>query len=147
MAKVVEINAKSWGLDKDYRLIDTPQNVKQVSKDVREMFKKISDMDDVATKRAKALEEGKDVSDMPIYFVTDYQLVVLEAVIKSLSALMHLTKEQSKKLEDVSYSDMFDIYQELASKFIQMQIPNFAPDETTEDKSEGEQDPKNSDNQ
>ena len=38
MAKVVEINAKSWGLEKDYRLIDTPQNVKQISKDVREML-------------------------------------------------------------------------------------------------------------
>lgn len=147
MAKVVEINAKSWGLEKDYRLIDTPQNVKQISKDVREMFKKISEMDNEANRRAKALEEGKDVSKLPVYFVTDYQLVVLDAVIKSLSALMHLTKEESKKLEDVSYSDMFNIYQELATKFIQMQIPDFAPNDDQESVDEDEQGPKNSDNQ
>lgn len=147
MAKVVEINAKSWGLEKDYRLIDTPQNVKQISKDVREMFKKISEMDNEANRRTKALEEGKDVSKLPVYFVTDYQLVVLDAVIKSLSALMHLTKEESKKLEDVSYSDMFNIYQELATKFIQMQIPDFAPNDDQESVDEDEQGPKNSDNQ
>lgn len=111
MAKTVTFKAKDV-LGKDFTIIDSNKNIKLVSKEMRELLENI---DKYETKQAK---DKKPVT------VMDYQDIISDRVIKGTGKLLSLTKEDTDKLEDMSYSDVFKFYADVADKFLAMKIPD-----------------------
>ena len=111
MAKTVTFKAKDV-LGKDFTIIDSNKNIKLVSKEMRELLENI---DKYETKQAK---DKKPVT------VMDYQDIISDRVIKGTGKLLSLTREDTDKLEDMSYSDVFKFYADVADKFLAMKIPD-----------------------
>lgn len=111
MSKVVKFDAKNM-LGKDFEVIDSFKNVKKVNAGVRGIFEAI---DEYETKQTKA---HKPVTMM------DYQDIVASRVIENTGALLGLSKEDTAKLEDMSYSDVFKFYSKVANGFLDMDIPD-----------------------
>lgn len=111
MSKVVKFDAKNM-LGKDFEVIDSFKNVKKVNAGVRGIFEAI---DEYETKQTKA---HKPVTMM------DYQDIVASRVIENTGALLGLSKEDTAKLEDMSYSDVFKFYSTVANDFLDMDIPD-----------------------
>ena len=111
MAKTVTFKAKDV-LGKDFTIIDSNKNIKLVSKEMRELLENI---DKYETKQTK---DKKPVT------VMDYQDIISDRVIKGTGKLLSLTKEDTDKLEDMSYSDVFKFYADVADKFLAMKIPD-----------------------
>ena len=111
MAKTVTFKAKDV-LGKDFTIIDSNKNIKLVSKEMRELLENI---DKYETKQTK---DKKPVT------VMDYQDIISARVIKGTGKLLSLTKEDTDKLEDMSYSDVFKFYADVADKFLAMKIPD-----------------------
>lgn len=111
MAKVVSFSAKET-LGKDFKIIDTLENMHLVNQNMRDMFEAI---DKYETKQAK---------DKQPVTVMDYQDIISKYVIKGVASLLGLTKEDAKKLDTMSYSDVFGFYSNVANKFLSMEVPD-----------------------
>lgn len=111
MSKVVTLNAKD-SLGKDYPVIDSFENVKKTSKGLIAM---LNAMDEVET---KAKEEKRD----PL--LPEYALVIDEYIIKNVAKLLNLGTEDTKKLSEMSRSDVAKFYEKVAEEFCQMRVPS-----------------------
>ena len=111
MSKVVTLNAKD-ALGKDYPVIDSFENVKKTSKGLIAM---LNAMDEVET---KAKEEKRD----PL--LPEYALVIDEYIIKNVAKLLNLGAEDTKKLTEMSRSDVAKFYEKVAEEFCQMRVPS-----------------------
>ena len=111
MAKTVTFDAKEV-LGKEYTVIDSNKNIKIVSKGMRNLLEEI---DNYETKQAK---EEKPVT------VMDYVEIIDENVIAETGKLLGLTKTETAKLEDMSYSDVFKFYAKVVKEFLAMKVPN-----------------------
>lgn len=111
MAKTVTFKGKEI-FGKDFTIVDTHTNVKLVSNGMRTILEAI---DNYEEKQAKA---KKPVTLM------DYQDIISDAVIAQTGKLLGLSEEDSKKLENVSYSEVFNFYSKTANDFADMEIPS-----------------------
>lgn len=111
MAKTVTFHAKDV-LGKDFTVIDSNKNIKLVSKGMRNL---LDDIDKYETKHAK---ENKPVT------VMDYIDLTNGRVITETGKLLGLNKADTEKLEDMSYSDVYEFYSNVADKFLDMKVPN-----------------------
>lgn len=111
MAKTVTFNAKDV-LGKDFTIVDTNKNIKLVSKGMRNLLEAI---DKYETKQQEA---NKPVT------VMDYIDIISENVITETGKLLGLTKADTAKLEDMSYSDVFEFYSKVVDKFLAMKVPD-----------------------
>lgn len=110
MAKTVTFKAKDV-LGKDFTVIDSNKNIKIVSKGMRAL---LDDIDKYETNQTK---ENKPVT------VMDYTDLTNDRVIEETGKLLGLSKEDTKKLEDMSYSDVYNFYSDVVNKFLDMQVP------------------------
>ena len=111
MAKTVTFDAKEV-LGKEYTVIDSNKNIKIVSKGMRNLLEAI---DNYENKQAK---EEKPVT------VIDYVEIIDENVIAETGKLLGLTKTETAKLEDMSYSDVFKFYSKVVNDFLAMKVPD-----------------------
>ena len=111
MAKTVIFKGKET-FGKDFTIIDTHANVKLVSNGMRAILNAI---DKYEEKQAKA---KKPVTLM------DYQDIISDEVITQTGKLLGLSTEDTKKLENVSYSEVFNFYSKAANEFADMEIPS-----------------------
>lgn len=111
MGKVVTLNAKNV-LGKDYRVIDSFENVKKVSKGLIAM---LNAMDEVGN---KAKEEKRE----PL--LPEYALVIDEYIIRNVAKLLNLGADDTKKLNEMSKSDVTKFYEKVAEEFCQMRVPS-----------------------
>lgn len=111
MSKVVTLNAKDV-LGKDYTVIDSFENVKKTS---RGLIAMLNAMDEVET---KAKEEKRE----PL--LPEYALVIDEYIIKNVAKLLNLGAEDTKKLNEMSRSDVAEFYEKVAEDFCQMRVPS-----------------------
>lgn len=111
MAKTVVFKGKDT-FGKDFTIVDTFNNVKLLNKGMRRI---IDAIDDYEEKQAKA---KKNVTLM------DYQDIISSLVIEETGKLLGLGKEDTKKLENVSYSEVFKFYSQASNDFLDMQVPD-----------------------
>ena len=111
MAKQVVFKGKEV-LGKDFTIVDTHTNVKKVSNGMRAI---LEDLDKYEERQAKA---KKPVTLM------DYQDIISDEVIAQTGKLLGLSEEDTKKLENVSYSELFTFYSKAAEEFADMDIPS-----------------------
>ena len=111
MAKTVFFKGKDT-FGKDFTIVDTFNNVKLLNKGMRRI---IDAIDDYEEKQAKA---KKNVTLM------DYQDIISSLVIEETGKLLGLGKEDTKKLENVSYSEVFKFYSQASNDFLDMQVPD-----------------------
>lgn len=111
MAKTVVFKGKDT-FGKDFTIVDTFNNVKLLNKGMRRILDAI---DDYEEKQAKA---KKNVTLM------DYQDIISSLVIEETGKLLGLGKEDTKKLENVSYSEVFKFYSQASNDFLDMQVPD-----------------------
>ena len=111
MAKTVVFKGKDT-FGKDFTIVDTFNNVKLLNKGMRRILDAI---DDYEEKQAKA---KKNVTLM------DYQDIISDLVIEETGKLLGLDKEDTKKLENVSYSEVFKFYSQASNDFLDMQVPD-----------------------
>lgn len=112
MAKVVNFSAGKDLFGRDFKVIDTLNNIKLVNNQMRDMF------NDIEKYENKQAEAKKPVT------VMDYQDIISKHVIAGSAELLGLSKADGKKLETISYSDVFDFYADAADKFLSMQVPD-----------------------
>ncbi|WP_175532674.1 hypothetical protein [Lactobacillus gasseri] len=72
-------------------------------------------MDEVET---KAKEEKRE----PL--LPEYALVIDEYIIKNVAKLLNLGAEDTKKLNEMSRSDVAEFYEKVAEDFCQMRVPS-----------------------
>lgn len=111
MAKTVVFKGKDT-FGKDFTIVDTFNNVKLLNKGMRRILDAI---DDYEEKQAKT---KKNVTLM------DYQDIISSLVIEETGKLLGLGKEDTKKLENVSYSEVFKFYSQASNDFLDMQVPD-----------------------
>ena len=109
MAKVVTFKAKDV-LGQDFSVMDSTENVKKVSKGLKHIFSAIEKVD-----------KDHPNNDQT---VMDYNDAIVDAVIEDTADLLHLSKEDSKKLMGMSYSDISGFYEKVANDFLGMQVPS-----------------------
>lgn len=108
MAITVNFKAKDF-LGKDYSLIDTFDNIEKVSDGWQRI---INQMDKVEEEKGDKLR-----------FI-DYEKVINKQVLKETALILGLNKEETEKLKSTSFSDIFKFYNELCTKFAQMEVPS-----------------------
>lgn len=108
MAITVNFKAKDF-LGKDYSLIDTFDNIEKVSDGWQRI---INQMDKVEEEKGDKLR-----------FI-DYERVINKQVLKETALILGLNKEETEKLKSTSFSDIFKFYNELCTKFAQMEVPS-----------------------
>lgn len=132
MAKTVVFKGKE-AFGKDFAIVDTFNNVKLLNKGMRRILDAI---DAYEEKQAKA---KKNVTLM------DYQDIISGLVIEETGKLLGLSKEDTKKLENVSYSEVFKFYSKATNDFLDMQVPDVTDIKgalTAGNASDNEEDPK-----
>lgn len=108
MAKVVTFKAKEV-LGQDYSVMDSMTNIKKIDKGMTNIYNAIDKVD----------KEKKDKATF-----VDYNEVISEEVLKGVASLINLNKEDSVKLENMSYSDIFSFYSDAVDKFVGMEVPS-----------------------
>lgn len=108
MAITVNFKAKDF-LGKDYSLIDTFDNVEKVGDGWQRI---INQMDKVEEEKGDKLR-----------FI-DYERVINKQVLKETALILGLNKEETEKLKSTSFSEIFKFYNELCTKFAQMEVPS-----------------------
>lgn len=107
MAKTVTLKSTNV-LGKDYTIMDSMNNIKKINAGIKAIYKRI---DEVDTK-----------NESPLF--ADYNEVIIDEVVKQVAKLLGLNKEDGKKLEDMSYGDLFEFYSDAVEKFTGMDTPS-----------------------
>ena len=113
MAKVVTFKAKEV-LGQDFAVMDSNRNIKKLNKCLKNIYKEMTKLD-----------SGKDTTLM------DYNEAISEAVIAGTADLLKLGKDDTEKLYDMSYSEIFNFYSKAVNDFIGMDVPSVRKMEET----------------
>ncbi|MBB1079069.1 hypothetical protein H5S09_03700 [Limosilactobacillus sp. STM2_1] len=107
MAKTVTLKAADT-LGKDYTIMDSMTNIKKINAGIKAIYKRINEVD--------------DKNENPLF--ADYNEAITDEVVKQVAKLLGLNKEDSKKLEEMSYGDLFTFYSNAVEKFTGMVTPS-----------------------
>lgn len=107
MAKTATLKAKNV-LGKDFTIMDSMTNIKKINGGIKEIYKRINEID--------------NKEDNPLF--AEYNEVITEEVVKQVANLLDLTKEDTKKLENMSYNDLFTFYSTAVNSFTGMVTPS-----------------------
>lgn len=107
MAKTVTLKSTNF-LGKDYTIMDSMINIKKINAGIKAIYKRIN--------------EVEEKNENPLF--ADYNEVITDEVVKQVAKLLGLTKEDAKKLEDMSYGDLFTFYSDAVEKFTGMVTPS-----------------------
>lgn len=108
MAKVVTLKAKNL-FGKDYTIMDSMANIKKINAGMKAIYNAIDQVD-------------KKCKDQVTF--ADYNEAISNEVVKQVAKLLNLTKDDSEKLENMSYSEMFNFYSEAVNSFTGMKAPS-----------------------
>lgn len=112
MAKVIKFDAGKAVFGKEFAIVDTFDNVQLVNKGVRRILEAIDKYD-----------TDQNNSQKPSYLY-DYQDIIAPLVIDEAGKLLGLSKEETKKLKGISYSEVFNFYKNAAQDFVSISIPS-----------------------
>ena len=107
MAKTVTLKATNV-LSKDFTIMDSMGNIKKINEGIKQIYKRIDDLDQ---KKETVL-------------FAEYNEVITDEVVKQVAKLLNLSKDDAKKLEDMSYNDLFTFYSTAVSEFTGMTTPS-----------------------
>jgi len=107
MAKTATLKSANV-LGKDMTVMDSMTNIKKINAGMKAIYKRIDSLDE------------KDENTT----FADYNEVITDEVVKQVAKLLDLNKEDSKKLENMSYSDLFDFYSKAVNDFTGMNTPS-----------------------
>ncbi|MFT8392399.1 MAG: hypothetical protein ABF624_00140 [Liquorilactobacillus ghanensis] len=119
MSKIVEFDGNKIGIDKQYRLLDTPRNIKKIVSHYKKLLSKIDETSD----------------DDSATVIADYTPMLAEIVAESAADILNLNSKQKEKLEDYSFSDQYDLFNDCLAAFIGISLPS-NDDEEVEEKKE-----------
>lgn len=106
MAKVVTFKAKEV-LGQDFSVMDSNRNIKKLNKCLKDIYNAMTKLD-----------SAKNSTLM------DYNEAISEQVIKGTADLLKLGKEDTDKLADMSYSEIFNFYSKTVNEFTGMTVPS-----------------------
>lgn len=106
MAKVVTFKAKEV-LGQDFSVMDSNRNIKKLNKCLKDIYNAMTKLD------------GAKNSTL-----MDYNEAISEQVIKGTADLLKLGKEDTDKLADMSYSEIFNFYSKTVNEFTGMTVPS-----------------------
>ncbi|WP_323058299.1 hypothetical protein [Limosilactobacillus reuteri] len=107
MAKTATLKSANV-LGKDMTVMDSMTNIKKINAGMKAIYKRIDSLDE------------KDENTT----FADYNEVITDEVVKQVAKLLDLNKEDSKKLENMSYSDLFNFYSKAVNDFTGMNTPS-----------------------
>lgn len=107
MAKTVTLKATTV-LGKDFTIMDSMGNIKKINEGIKQIYKRID-----------ALDQKKET-----VLFAEYNEVITDEVVKQVAKLLNLSKDDAKKLEDMSYNDLFTFYSTSVSEFTGMTTPS-----------------------
>lgn len=108
MSKSVTLKAEAV-FGKNFTVVDTGKNVKLINAGLKKMYEAIDKME---------TNKGEQTT------VMDYQETIQPVVIEETGKLIGLDKADTKKLEDISYSELFGFYSKAVNEFLGMDAPN-----------------------
>ena len=107
MAKTVTLKATTV-LGKDFTIMDSMGNIKKINEGIKQIYKRID-----------ALDQKKET-----VLFAEYNEVITDEVVKQVAKLLNLSKDDAKKLEDMSYNDLFTFYSTAVNEFTGMTTPS-----------------------
>ncbi|MBM6812245.1 hypothetical protein [Limosilactobacillus reuteri] len=107
MAKTVTLKATTV-LGKDFTIMDSMGNIKKINEGIKQIYKRID-----------ALDQKKET-----VLFAEYNEVITDEVVKQVAKLLGLSKDDAKKLEDMSYNDLFTFYSTAVNEFTGMTTPS-----------------------
>ena len=107
MAKTVTLKATTV-LGKDFTIMDSMGNIKKINEGIKQIYKRID-----------ALDQKKET-----VLFAEYSEVITDEVVKQVAKLLDLSKDDAKKLEDMSYNDLFTFYSTAVNEFTGMTTPS-----------------------
>ncbi|WP_302500012.1 hypothetical protein [Limosilactobacillus reuteri] len=107
MAKTVTLKATTV-LGKDFTIMDSMGNIKKINEGIKQIYKRID-----------ALDQKKET-----VLFAEYNEVITDEVVKQVAKLLDLSKDDAKKLEDMSYNDLFTFYSTAVNEFTGMTTPS-----------------------
>lgn len=107
MAKTVTLKATNV-LSKDFTIMDSMGNIKKINEGIKQIYKRID-----------ALDQKKET-----VLFAEYNEVITDEVVKQVAKLLNLSKDDAKKLEDMSYNDLFTFYSTAVNEFTGMTTPS-----------------------
>ena len=107
MAKTVTLKATNV-LGKDFTIMDSMGNIKKINEGIKQIYKRID-----------ALDQKKET-----VLFAEYNEVITDEVVKQVAKLLGLSKDDAKKLEDMSYNDLFTFYSTAVNEFTGMTTPS-----------------------
>lgn len=107
MAKTVTLKATTV-LGKDFTIMDSMENIKKINEGIKQIYKRID-----------ALDQKKET-----VLFAEYNEVITDEVVKQVAKLLGLSKDDAKKLEDMSYNDLFTFYSTAVNEFTGMTTPS-----------------------
>ena len=107
MAKTVTLKATTV-LGKDFTIMDSMENIKKINEGIKQIYKRID-----------ALDQKKET-----VLFAEYNEVITDEVVKQVAKLLDLSKDDAKKLEDMSYNDLFTFYSTAVNEFTGMTTPS-----------------------
>lgn len=107
MAKTATLKSANI-LGKDMTVMDSMTNIKKINAGMKAIWKRLDALD----------EKDEAVT------IAEYNDAITDEVVKQVAKLLDLSKEDSKKLENMSYSDLFDFYSKVVNDFTGMTAPS-----------------------
>ena len=107
MAKTVTLKATTV-LGKDFTIMDSMANIKKINEGIKQIYKRID-----------TLDQKKET-----VLFAEYNEVITDEVVKQVAKLLDLSKDDAKKLEDMSYNDLFTFYSTAVNEFTGMTTPS-----------------------
>lgn len=107
MAKTVTLKATTV-LGKDFTIMDSMGNIKKINEGIKQIYKRID-----------TLDQKKET-----VLFAEYNEVITDEVVKQVAKLLDLSKDDAKKLEDMSYNDLFTFYSTAVNEFTGMTTPS-----------------------
>ncbi|ANK60024.1 hypothetical protein [Loigolactobacillus backii] len=130
MAKYVEFDGSVIGIEnKNFKIIDSSKNVKKAAQHYQSLIKRFDTEDDDSIKQL--------VGNSPM---------LTEEIANTIADIADLSAKEKAGLQDQSFSDQYNIFNDFLIKFLGIQMPSLDDDsDEDEDDSEVETDPKSPD--
>lgn len=112
MAKVVHVDGEVLGIsEKEWNLVDTHNNVKKFGELYMEYNSDIIKVDNNAV---------------------EIMLFLTQKIPDILAGMLDLNKTERKKLDDASFSDQYEVFRDMARKFLGLSLTPMTDDEEAE---------------